>query len=523
MSTRIALDSVRRIAARNGLRLEFADDVLAEARAWVDAPGIDDAALRDLTALPFITIDYERSNDLDQALYIERVGDGHRVYYALADASYYVRPGSALFDEAVRRAASYYLPGFTVPMLPDSLSEGIISLNPEVDRRALVVATTVDADGAASDTELFRARIHSRQKLTYNGVQAYIDDPTSSPLAGHDFCEALELLRVVGQRRIIRADEHDVVKFDRVSARLHLPSPDATELQIIAERRNGVQLWNEQISLLCNIEGARFLREHVDPTTGFSGVFRVHPPPRPEAMQHLRESICRLVDTLELDDFWRWPKDESLADYVDRLPDEGEQHRLARALQRQAMLINLPSYFATEPAPGHYGIGAAAYSRFSSPMREMVGVVTASMAFHQLAGRPMSDSGLDAERIETIVAGGNRAKTVQKKITRDANKLALDQLFRRDTKTALADRPVRIGTVMGLSATKLYVQLDDPPVEVKLYTEELRALWRGKTKAPNGFELFGPNDRCIRVGDPLRVRVARHDDKRQRWVLDPVD
>jgi len=517
-----ALAALYLLAVRNGLRVDFPAPVWQEADAWIASPGIDDDALVDLTKLPFITIDYERSFDLDQAMYIEVVSGGHCLYYALADAAYYVRPGSALFDEAVHRASSYYLPGLTVPMLPSCLSEGIVSLNEGVDRRALVLRIVVDTAGAATSTELIRARVRSRAKLTYDGVQAFIDDPAASELAGKDYTETLQLLRTIGEVRIARAEERDVVKFDRVAAGLRLAGDDASELSISAEARNDVQLWNEQVSLLCNIEGARFLRERVDATTGFAGVFRVHPPPTAEEMDRLCGAIERLVNTLELDESWLWRRPESLADYVARLPTDGEGARLSQALQRQAMLINVPSYFATEPAPGHYGIGAAAYSRFSSPMREMVGVVTSHMAFHQLASTPISDSGLDRDHVEKIVNGGNHAKKLQKRITRHANKLALDHLFARDVAADAKERPVRVGTVMGVSASKLYVQLDDPPVEVKLYTADLTVSLGGKLDIPSRFELIAADGRCIRVGDALNVSVDRYDEDRQRWILSPV-
>src|SRR5690349_21087678 len=101
----------------------FAPEVEAEAAALVASPGLDDPALTDLEAVPFVTVDGPGTRDLDQALYLERDGDGYLVRYAIADAAYFVKPGSRLFAEALRRGTSYYLPGLSVPMLPRSLSE----------------------------------------------------------------------------------------------------------------------------------------------------------------------------------------------------------------------------------------------------------------------------------------------------------------------------------------------------------------------------------------------------------------
>ena len=100
---------------RHQVRRGFSDVIDQEVAQFQRSPGIDDDNLEDLTALPFVTIDHDDSKDLDQALYIDRSDNGYRIFYALADGAYYVRPGSALFDEALRRGASFYLPGLCSP------------------------------------------------------------------------------------------------------------------------------------------------------------------------------------------------------------------------------------------------------------------------------------------------------------------------------------------------------------------------------------------------------------------------
>src|SRR5690606_28681412 len=169
------------IFLRSGCSPVFPEQVRREVEAWQRSPGIDDPGLVDLTHLPFVTIDGATSLDLDQAAYVERDAQGYVVYYALADASYYVQPGTALWKEAMRRAASYYLPAVMVPMLPRQLSEGLVSLNSNVERRALVLRIRLHGDGSlrstssATATDAFRARIRSRGKLSFGGVQAFYE------------------------------------------------------------------------------------------------------------------------------------------------------------------------------------------------------------------------------------------------------------------------------------------------------------------------------------------------------------
>jgi len=488
-----ALARVREIAERHGLRVDYPRAVHDEVAALAAAPGIADPTLADLTELPFITIDYEHSRDLDQAMFIRRrtgaAGGGHELFYALADAAHFVALDSALFEEALARGASYYLPGLTLPMLPAALSEDLVSLNEGVERRASVFRIVLDDDGVVIDTGVVRARIRSLRKLTYSGVQRHHDDGW---LAGHDFTETLDLLAEVGGRRIQRARERDVVRYDRVAIDLGV-SKDGEVITIAGEPRSDVQRWNEQVSLVCNIQGARLLAGR--------GIFRVHPAPEPAKLDDLGESIDELVVALELDpELWRWhrDRDESLADYIDRLPDG----RLSRALQRQAMLINETSTFEVEPGP-HYGVGAPAYARFSSPMREIVGVVTTHMAF---GAEP------DPELLARVVAAGNTSKALQKRVTKAANAVSIDQLFSRDLELAEDRRPARTGTIMGVSATRVYVQLDDPPIEVKLY---------GDYELVNRFIALR-GSRQLRVGAPVDVVARAYDDKRRRWLLSPV-
>lgn len=197
-----------------------------------------------------MTVDNDDSRDLDQALYIERVSTGIRVSYALADASYYVTPGSSLFTEALSRGASYYLPGLSIPMLPRVLSEDLVSLNPNRTRRAMVFDMILDERGQCMNTSVYRARIESRAKLTYAGVQAYYDAPETSPLTHEAYANSLDLLQLVGTLRRTLAQARHVVDFNRTGVKIARTPHVFTAL---ADNRLWVERYNEQISLLCNV------------------------------------------------------------------------------------------------------------------------------------------------------------------------------------------------------------------------------------------------------------------------------
>ncbi|HEY1088689.1 MAG TPA: RNB domain-containing ribonuclease, partial [Archangium sp.] len=239
-----AREELHEITKALQLAVDFPPEVLAETDAWLKAPHIDDPVLVDRTALPFVTIDNAHSKDLDQAVFVSREGDGYLVAYAIADASFYVRFGSALFAEAMRRGASYYFPGFSVPMLPRPLSEGLISLNPDGPRRAIIFFHHLDKFGELLGTRLERARVKSRGKLSFSDVQLLVDDRAKSPLAGREYEASMLLLRDVGRLRIELAAKKGLVRYRREEVSVELDG-EGVSFTVMEAVRDEVELWNE--------------------------------------------------------------------------------------------------------------------------------------------------------------------------------------------------------------------------------------------------------------------------------------
>ena len=521
--------ALQSVLDRHRLEAEFSEAVMREVAELVRHPGIDDPELVDLTHLPFCTIDYQDSLDLDQAMYICRGanGEGYVVYYALADAAHYVRPGMALFTEALRRGVSIYLPRRVLPMLPAELSEGIVSLNPRVQRRAVTFVITLDAGGQAVATELLRARVLSRAKLTYDGVQSYLDAPEHSEMKGQDYSETLDLLVEVGQLRMEDARRRDVVYFNRQDVEVDLDAEG--HFCFRAEPRNRVSRYNEQVSLLCNIEGARLLmgrgpEPHVQP------VFRIHDPPTEGSRQHLARVIRDIAAAHGLDpatvSWRRGDGGESLGDFLDRLRAAGLDRRVLAAMERQALITNQRSLFSAEPGH-HFALGVKPYARFSAPMREIVGIFTHKEALEKLG---LMQAGATPEEDEElrlrVISAANAAKERQRRVTKDVSRLALDQLLRHDLSLPTRQRPVYRGTILGMSSSRLYVSLDDPPVELKVYQGDLeRELGQRLRLAPSEVEMRTRRKRRghrFRLGDEIRIRTAGHDKRRDRWRLAPV-
>jgi ribonuclease R len=514
---------VYRLAARFGLDPLFPCEFRTEVADLQAAPGIDAPELEDLEHLPFVTIDNEDSKDLDQALYIERAGNGFEVFYALADASHFIHASSKLFSEALRRGSSYYLPGLTLPMLPEPLSEGLISLNEGRRRRSLVFVMTLDRDGACDGTRIVQARIRSRRKLSYPQVQQFWDEPARSGFRAESFGASLLLLREVGHLRLADARRRHVVDYNRVELDIRTGFDGGFEIR--TRDRLDVERCNEQISLLCNTEGAKLLAdgrglEHVQP------VFRVHPAPTAETLEAFERLTAALVRRHGVrSSEWSWNREEEALDaFVSRLGGL-DRPRLAAAIERQAIVMNRRSFYEIEPG-AHHGIGAPAYARFSSPMREIVGIFTHKEALELLAdpssARP---SAKDLELRDLVVEAGNRSKGLQRTLEKEIVQAVLDGLFKVELEQPLERRPLRAGTVLGLKPHLAYVRLDAPPVEIKIHFKDLESTTGKRWQVdPNWVQATAPESDdlpALLVGAAINLRVAGHDRKRRRWLFEP--
>jgi ribonuclease R len=501
--------ALKALIEKLGFDETFPPEVMAEVRQIQKNPAIDDPRLKDLTHFPFITIDNDDSKDLDQAMFIRRrPHGGFELFYAIADTSYYVRPDTALWKEMLKRSVTHYFPTGSIPMLPRELSTGLASLNEGEDRRALVCRIELGANGEIEKAETVRARVRSRKQLTYKGVQAFHDNPSTSPLANQPYSETLNLLKDVGEARIGLRDEHGVSDPQRLETLVDFDPNDPSRLAILGAARNDVEKWNEQISLLSNAFGGDLLKANFK--KGLPGLFKVHPAPSPAKVDALRDVIDGLVRALNLPADWRWKRDEREADYLRRIYSLNEPG-LAEVIAKQVISLPGGAIFSTEPGL-HYGTGENPYARITAPSREAIGV-----ASHHLVINPKS---LSPEQAEELVQVAKMGQARQREFERAVFKIALDQAFAADLDLEQTDRPLRNATIMDVSPSKVYLRLENPPAEVKMYVADL----------PGHFEPAnqGASLKCeergeiLTKGEQLKVRIDRYDLERGRWVLLPA-
>ena len=531
------------------ISLEYPAACSEETDYWLQNHGLDDPDLLDLTHLPFITMDNEDSRDLDQALYLENTDQGYRVMYALADAAWYIKPGSALFDEALKRGTSYYTPLLAAAMLPTALSEGLISLNPDVYRRSLVFDMSLDDNAAVTNCTITRARIKSRAKLSYAGVQHWLD---SHPDSTRPFDNSLHLLKEVGNKLIRAAESRGVIRFNRTDTQIKI---SGTPPQLMPERRErfDTERYNEQISLLCNMQGAELLLGLAGVSDVVQAIYRVHEAPLRESLNELREVLDAIADVNQADERWRWLEGQTLAEFVDALPAEPKNQRRVRAVQRQIMQAQRGSRFTPEPGE-HHALKVSSYARFSSPMREIVGIFTHKELLEALEGNGLGaneeDNLADEALREKIIEAANNARQRQRQLDKKIELAALHHLFVSDLDVSdvpdlsgSADAPDtpdaknttwHIGTITGMRSDKLYISLDDLALDIKVYKDDLDADWDteytvsaasahplNKTKSTTD-NAMAP---VWSLGQGVKICILSFDESRQRLVfrLQPLE
>jgi ribonuclease R len=292
-----------------------------------------------------------------------------------------------------------------------------------------------------------------------------------------------------------------VVRHQREEVSIELSDDDEKMgFTVLSVMRGDAERFNEQLSLACNIEGARFLRD--DRRALVQPIYRVHEPPSDERVAAFQRLVAATVRHRRLDpDRYLWNAEQTpLAEYLAGLPTTGDDARTSAAIARQAIMINMRSVFRAEPGE-HHGIGADVYARFSAPMREIVGVYVHKEAWERLDGRQLAGPTDDQSLREQVIEAANRSKQLQRDIRSAANRLVIDRLL-----ASRRDRPL-VGTVMGVTNSKIHVTLDDPPIEVKVYVRHLRDVHGAMTIDEDEGVCTGPNGRICALGDAVMVEV----------------
>ncbi|WP_277811061.1 ribonuclease R [Chromohalobacter canadensis] len=465
----------------------------------------------DLRDVPLVTIDDESAKDFDDAVCAWKTKSGSwKLLVAIADVSHYVRPGSALDQEAITRGTSVYFPGQVVPMLPELLSNGLCSLNPEVDRLALVCEMNISPNGAISRYRFYEAVFQSHARLTYNKVSAILDDEGSEGDALREQYRELvpSLKNLKSLYTILREAREARGAIDFETTETEIVFNDARKIEKIVPRsRNDAHKIIEECMLAANVATARFLDKHDLPA-----LYRIHEKPSPERLDKLRLFLNELGLSLGGGDD-PTPQDyRDLAETIKGRPD-------ADVIQT-VMLRSMSRAVYSPQNDGHFGLAYPAYAHFTSPIRRYPDLLVHRAIRSVIRGPRQTNTVLRAEgapveppskwapySFEQMLELGEHCSMTERRAD-DATRDVEDWLKCEFMSDKLGE--IFEGTIASVTQFGIFVRLDDVYVEGLVHVTSLPSDYYHYEAEKH--RLKGERSgMSYRLGDGVTVQVARVD------------
>jgi ribonuclease R len=472
---------------KHDLPFEFTRDCLAEnAKVPEKVKKTDLKGRKDLRELPLVTIDGETARDFDDAVYCEKKGRGWRLIVAIADVSHYVKPGMALDKEAFDRGNSVYFPRRVIPMLPEKLSNGICSLNPEVERLAMVCDMDISTTGSIKDYRFYPAVFRSHARLTYNQVWDWLSGATVAKTDEHKAIQPhlqnlYKLFQALAGARVKRG----AIDFETVETEMHFNDDGKIEA-IVPVTRNDAHRVIEECMLAANVCASDFLAQHKQEC-----LYRIHEGPNEEKLKNLRSFISEFGLTLAGGDA---PK---AGDYAQLL--EKAKARPDVQLLQTIMLRSLKQARYSPDNLGHFGLAYEHYTHFTSPIRRYPDLLVHRAIKSILAGERYTPGDWE-------IIGMHCSQTERRadEATRDVqNWLKCYYMQARIGETF-------VGSISAVTAFGIFVALDEVYVEGLVHVSELGADYFQFD--PIKHQMLGERTgQRFRLGDRVRVKLVKAD------------
>ncbi len=515
------------IAVRKyGVPHEFSDDaqkLAAKLPSEVRAADLEGRV--DLRDVPLVTIDGEDARDFDDAVYCEpvRIGrsKGYRLIVAIADVSHYVKPNDALDVDALERSTSVYFPRRVIPMLPEKLSNGLCSLNPDVDRLTLVCDAVITTKGEVRAYQFYPAVIHSAARLTYTEVAAILGN-TRGPEAQRriGLLPHLQDLYELFQVLLAARKERGAMDFDTTETYIVSNAAGKIE-QILPRTRNDAHRLIEECMLAANVCAADFMERHKHP-----GMYRIHAGPTEEKLNQLRTFLKQLALSLG------GGNSPSASDYAALM--EKIKGRPDAVLLQTMLLRSMQQAVYSPDNIGHFGLSYEAYAHFTSPIRRYPDLLTHRAIKAILQGRQYHPKGIVTETLNTNLSPAARKMQARDRaagkkraegelaiwealgIHCSANERRADEAS-RDVEAWLKCYFVRdklgeefTGTISGVASFGIFVQLDALYIEGMVHVTDLGADYFQYDEARH--ELRGERTGIrYQLTDRVTVQVSRVD------------
>jgi ribonuclease R len=446
----------------------------------------------DLRHLPLLTIDGEDARDFDDAVHAETLdAGGWRLWVAIADVSYYVSPNSSLDDEAQERGTSVYFPSQVIPMLPEALSNGLCSLNPEVDRLCMVCEMTVDANGQLISHQFHQGVMNSKARLTYTQVAAMLVDH-DAPLRMQYEAVLPGLETMYGLYKVMLSARHKrgAIDFELTETQF-LFDGNRKIKAIVPRERNDAHRLIEEFMVAANVSAAQFLLSQELPA-----LYRIHETPSAEKLSGLREFLSELGLSLGGGD------EPSPKDYA-ALLSAAHQREDAHLLQT-VMLRSMKQAMYHPENVGHFGLSLEAYAHFTSPIRRYPDLLVHRAICHLINNRKLNKWAYSHENMIQLGEHCSMASRRADEATRDVSDWLKCEFMQEHVGESYD------GIISGVTSFGLFVELNDVYIEGLVHITALKNDYYQFDAT--GHRLTGERTKTVyRLADKVRVKVVRVD------------
>ncbi|HQT70785.1 MAG TPA: ribonuclease R [Thiobacillus sp.] len=455
----------------------------------------------DIRHLPLVTIDGETARDFDDAVYCEPLGrSGFRLIVAIADVSHYVKPDDALDKEGYERGNSVYFPRRVIPMLPEALSNGLCSLNPEVDRLSMVCDMQISTTGNIKEYRFYPAVIYSHARLTYNQVWDWLSGAIKPDAKQAELMPHLQALDKLFRTLLKARAKRGAIDFGSTETQM-LFDEEGKIKAIVPVIRNDAHRIIEECMLAANVCASDYLHVNKQPA-----LFRVHEGPTTEKLAALRGFMAEFGLDLTGGDKPHAKDYAALLEKIKPRPDAG--------LLQTVMLRSLKQAVYSPDNKGHFGLAYEAYTHFTSPIRRYPDLLVHRGIKAVLQGEKLPAKGL----VETGVHCSQTERRADD-ATRDVDAW-LKTYFMRDR---IGDE--YNGTVSAVTSFGMFVALDEIFIEGLVHVSELGQDYFHYDQGKH-WMLGERTGKRYRLGDRVRIKVLRADIETSKidfGLVDSVD
>ena len=473
----------------------FPSAVEKQLKKWAeDVPEEAKRGRVDLRDLPLVTIDGEDARDFDDAVFCQKQGKDWKLWVAIADVSYYVRPKSALDTEAYNRGNSVYFPNRVVPMLPEKLSNGLCSLNPQVDRLCMVCEITLSAKGKMTDYQFYEAVMNSHARLTYNKVAKILEKDTALCERYASLAPHLQDLHDMYQALVKARQQRGAIEFETIESKFIFNALGRIE-RIEPVVRNDAHKIIEECMILANIASANFMAKHQEPA-----LYRIHAVPSEEKLTAFRSFLAECGLSLSGGNKPTPMDYAQLLEQIKQRPD----HELIQTM----LLRSMSQAVYSADNIGHFGLALEEYAHFTSPIRRYPDLtlhrgIKYLLAKQKGSKRKTTDTGGYHYQLEEMDLFGAHCSSTERRAD-DATREVADWLkceYMQDHVGEEFD-----GVISSVTGFGFFVRLNDLFIDGLVHISGLA----------NDYYLFDmPKQRLIgensgmifRLGDAVKVRV----------------